>query len=524
MELQLSKNLSVDAQELVTGRTCVLAQSGAGKSYLIAVLCEKALQAGIPFVIIDTEGEYFSLKEKFQLLWVGGNEADLQLDRINLRQLAERVVREGVPLIFDVSQVLDEKAAVAGFCQALYDAETRARTPYLLIVEEADKFAPQITGKDERTVATLRILEEIARRGRKRGLGMLIATQRPAMVNKNVLSQCGNQMIGKLTTENDLSAVGLFFSNRRELDELPNLRTGEFFAMGGLSRDKVRFMSFARTTQHRGLTPRLIARTTGRINELKEVLAATKPEPLSEPGGMDGRVRQALGIPAGVERERAEKIAEGMMKRRFLVGGREHLTDLELVWEPLVYAEAKLPGGVLRKDFRTVSFMLGAVNGSLADVGDGLSFRPAFEGLVGRTENEARTLLALDRKDTTLAELEGRTGLSGGTLREILKRLRSARLVTWTTMRSMNYYTPLVRRPEPELDRKAACPETKVELKGEAVKPVLTEKDLRSIIKALKPRAEVTEFRLFYYPVWRARLQGRDVRTVRIDGVTGKEL
>ena len=48
------KDILIDAQELVTGRTCVIGQSGSGKSYLIAVLCEKLLSNKIAFCIIDT--------------------------------------------------------------------------------------------------------------------------------------------------------------------------------------------------------------------------------------------------------------------------------------------------------------------------------------------------------------------------------------------------------------------------------------------------------------------------------------
>ena len=105
----------------------------------------------------------------------------------------------------DVSDVLDQRKLVAEFSSKLYEIENQQREPYLLIVEEADKFVPQ--NKD-----SLKEIEEISKRGRKRGLGLLVATQRPSLVNKNVLSQCGNQLIGKLTTENDLKAVDLFFS------------------------------------------------------------------------------------------------------------------------------------------------------------------------------------------------------------------------------------------------------------------------------------------------------------------------
>ena len=68
MELVIGKDgdhdVAVDAQELVTGRTCIIAQSGAGKSWGIAVICEQLLQARIGFCLVDTEGEH-SLAERF---------------------------------------------------------------------------------------------------------------------------------------------------------------------------------------------------------------------------------------------------------------------------------------------------------------------------------------------------------------------------------------------------------------------------------------------------------------------------
>ena len=49
------KNFWVKAQELVTGRTAVIAQTGAGKSWTIGVICEQLCKSNIGFCIIDTE-------------------------------------------------------------------------------------------------------------------------------------------------------------------------------------------------------------------------------------------------------------------------------------------------------------------------------------------------------------------------------------------------------------------------------------------------------------------------------------
>ncbi|MDD1656571.1 MAG: ATP-binding protein, partial [Methanomicrobiales archaeon] len=243
-------DVAIDAQELVTGRTCLIAQSGAGKSWAIAVLCERLCAAGIGFCIVDTEGEYFSLKDRYPIQWVGTDDkCDQNIQKLDVREFFTRAVVNGTPVIFDVSEV-EMREKVTTLAEALYEIESLLKIPYLLILEEADKFIPQ--SKD-----SLKKIEEISRRGRKRGLGLLVATQRPAIVNKNVLSQCNNQMLGKLSIENDLRAVDLFFSSREEVESLATLEPGEFFVMGRFLRERTRMRFGRRETAHRGVTPPL---------------------------------------------------------------------------------------------------------------------------------------------------------------------------------------------------------------------------------------------------------------------------
>ncbi|MFA5445908.1 MAG: DUF87 domain-containing protein, partial [Bacteroidales bacterium] len=237
-----TQDIEIDAQELVTGRTCIIAQSGAGKSWGIAVLCEQLLQMNIGFCIIDTEGEYASLKDVFPAIWVGSDaNCDKNIDQMTaqeLTQLLHEAIYSRDAIIFDVSET-DMRERVTLLADTLYQIESHVRQPFLLIVEEADKFIPQ-SGE------SIREIEEISRRGRKRGLGLMIATQRPSLVTKNVLSQCNNQIIGKLSIENDLKSVRLFFSSVKEVNELTELTPGEFFIMGGLSHGKTKMHFHAR--------------------------------------------------------------------------------------------------------------------------------------------------------------------------------------------------------------------------------------------------------------------------------------
>ncbi len=246
MELKTADNFSMDPNEIVTNRSCIIGQSGSGKSYSVAVICEELLRNQIGFTIIDTEGEYFSLKQKFKIIWVGKDRrCDFDIDEIDMSSFARKVAENRLPIIFDISEVEDPQEKVDEYLTALYKAEDELRNPYLVIVEEADKFIPQRGDKSK-------IIDEIARRGRKRGLGLMIATQRPSLVDKNILSQCAIPIIGKLTIENDLKAVSIFFNDRKQLLKLPKLNPGEFFVNG----TKIKFRK--RITQHKASTPKVI--------------------------------------------------------------------------------------------------------------------------------------------------------------------------------------------------------------------------------------------------------------------------
>jgi DNA helicase HerA-like ATPase len=94
--------------------------------------------------------------------------------------------------------------------------------PFFLVVEEAHNFCPERSFGEKKSN---KILRTIASEGRKFGLGLCIVTQRPARVDKSVLSQCGTQIILKVTNPNDLKAVsnsveGLTSSTEKEIQNL----------------------------------------------------------------------------------------------------------------------------------------------------------------------------------------------------------------------------------------------------------------------------------------------------------------
>jgi len=103
------------------------------------------------------------------------------------------------------------------------------QTPILFVLEEAHNYLK--AGEDS---ISSRIVQKIAKEGRKYGSGLLLITQRPSELDETVLSQCGSVIALRMTNSNDRghikSAVEDSLSDLVEL--LPSLRTGEGLIMG----------------------------------------------------------------------------------------------------------------------------------------------------------------------------------------------------------------------------------------------------------------------------------------------------
>jgi len=98
-----------------------------------------------------------------------------------------------------------QEIVVSQLASGLFEARKLGKIPPLmLVIEEAHNFCPE---KGIGKATSSEILRTIASEGRKFGLGLLVISQRPARVDKNVLSQCNTQIILKVTNPNDLRAL-----------------------------------------------------------------------------------------------------------------------------------------------------------------------------------------------------------------------------------------------------------------------------------------------------------------------------
>jgi len=244
-------------------RDAILASSGMGKSYLTGVLMEETLEAGGLLCVIDPEGEHFTLAERYPMMIIGGEQANLPLVEEAIDLYVDTMLKIGLSAVFDLSEYLDdEQQHLFGLiADKLFQAEQKYRRKVRLVVEEAQIYAPQRTmggaasakgakAKMDPLVAS----QKIAKRGRKRALDSLWATQRPASISKDILSQCNRFWFGGINAEQDYKAIKPFLNEAGiSFADIKSLSPGEFFffSKGQTKKIKVR----KRYCRHAGATP-----------------------------------------------------------------------------------------------------------------------------------------------------------------------------------------------------------------------------------------------------------------------------
>ena len=99
-----------------------------------------------------------------------------------------------------------EKSLIANGLLGTFWHRRDERRPVLLVVDEAHNVCPSAPA-DELTALATEHAVRIAGEGRKFGLYMLVATQRPSKVHENVLSQCDNLVLMRLNSAADAAFI-----------------------------------------------------------------------------------------------------------------------------------------------------------------------------------------------------------------------------------------------------------------------------------------------------------------------------
>ena len=242
--------------DVLTGRSFITGKSGSGKSNTASVVIENLLEDGFPVMIVDTDGEYYGLKEEFEILHVGADdECDIVVSPEHAEKIASLALEQNVPIILDVSGYLEESVAnelLLNVVKQLFAKEKKLKKPFLLVVEEIHEYIPEGGGMDE----TGKMLIKVGKRGRKHGLGIVGISQRPADVKKDFITQCDWLCWHRLTWDNDTTVVGRILGSKYA-DAVEELDDGEAFLMTDWDESIRRIQFHRKRTFDAGATPGL---------------------------------------------------------------------------------------------------------------------------------------------------------------------------------------------------------------------------------------------------------------------------
>ena len=238
-------NVCIDIPKLVPTRLLVVANSGQGKTWALR-RCAEQFHGKIPVWIIDPEGEFYTLREKFDYLLVGEG-GEVPADTRIAAKLVETLLETRASVIFDLFETFRTKPSerhhyVRLVLEAMLNAPRRLWHPTVVILDEAHTFLPE-KGESEAAEAG----KGLCTAGRKRGFVAVLASQRLAALDKNASALCMNRLVGGTFEDVDVDrAVDMLSVSKEDKfkfkKDLKVLEPGTFYALGrAITKDRILF-------------------------------------------------------------------------------------------------------------------------------------------------------------------------------------------------------------------------------------------------------------------------------------------
>jgi hypothetical protein len=223
-------DIEIDIPRLLLSRLLVQASSGGGKSYALRRVVEQTAPH-VQQVLLDIEGEFQTLREKFDYVICAPFGADAVANPQTATILARRLRETRVSAVIDLYDLKmpERKKFVRLFLEEFVEAPKSMWHPCIVVIDEAHHFCPE---KDE--AESMAAVNDLITRGRKRGLCGILATQRLSKLNKDSAAELHNKLLGLTVLDTDVkrAADDLGLSKKDATLILRDLEPGEFYCFG----------------------------------------------------------------------------------------------------------------------------------------------------------------------------------------------------------------------------------------------------------------------------------------------------
>lgn len=329
----------------------IVGRTGSGKSFTAKGLVEQDLASGANVCVVDPTGVWWGLRLSpdgespgFPVVIFGGTHADIEITPDQGGEIAGLISAGRVPQsVVDIADMsgAEQTRFLTVFLETLF---TLNRQPLRLVLDEADIMAPQNPLPEQRRLQGA--ANKIIRRGRVKGFRPVMITQRPAVIDKSVLSQIDTLIAMRLTSPQDRKAIETWVQGnadaveaRQVLDSLASLSVGEGWhwapAEGVLERKRFPAISSfdsGRTPQPGEAARQVRPLSQAGLDEIRVSLAPKAQAPAAT-AKADAPVDQdkiAAAERRGYERGRAEGYRQGLIHsldraREVLAGAIEQL-------------------------------------------------------------------------------------------------------------------------------------------------------------------------------------------------------
>lgn len=294
----------LNIEHLLASRGLVCANSGGGKSYGLRRIVE-SLQNRVQQIIIDTDGEFASLREKFDFVVCAAAGGDALAHPKTAALLCRRLLETKVSAVIDIQDLKqnDRHLFVKIFIETLMELPKTLWSPLVLHLDEAHLYCPE-KGFGE-SIASDAVID-LAARGRKRGYCLVAATQRMAKFRKDAAAELLNKFIGRTGLDLDVkrAAFELGMTPKEAQAILPHLNF-VFYAYGPAISQKVKAMRFDTVeTSH----PQAGVARVKELPKPTKAITAVLPQLADLPKEAETEAKNLESLQALVERQRREII------------------------------------------------------------------------------------------------------------------------------------------------------------------------------------------------------------------------